>query len=79
MKLFIDKKCVAAALAVAAVATLGASSVLAQNITVGERIGNAYPNHYDPITHKQVTGWTVEEATPQKAHTQSSHGLRPNQ
>jgi len=66
MKLIIGKKYVAAAFAVAAVATLGASPVFAQDITVGERIGNARPNHYDPITHKQVNGWAVEETSPQK-------------
>jgi len=79
MKRFIGMKYFAAAFAMAAVATLGASLVFAQDITVGERIGNARPNHYDPITHKQVKGWMVEEAAPQKAHMQSSRNLRPNQ
>jgi len=88
MKLFIGLRYVAAAFAVAAVATLGANSVFAQQITVGERVGNARPNHYDPITHKQMTGWMVEETAPQEAPaprklymrtTQPSRNLRPNQ
>ena len=76
MRFIIGKKYVAAAFAVAAVATQGASRSFN---CIGERVGNARPNHYDPITYKQVTGWTVAETAPQNAHTQSSRNLRPSQ
>src|SRR5271170_978788 len=58
-------KNVAAAFALVAVATLGTASAFAQPIpTIGDHIGSTRPFHYDPATHKQVTGWTVEEAAP---------------
>jgi len=67
MNLHTARSYVAAAFAVATVvAAAGAAS--AQAIpTVGERIGNARPNHYDSKTHRQVSGWTVEDEVAPKA------------
>jgi hypothetical protein len=64
---------VAAALAVATVvAAAGAAS--AQSFpTVGEHTGNARPNHYDPKTGRQVSGWTVEDAAPKASGPRLLH------
>ncbi len=66
MKISIATQSLAAALALAVVGTLSTTTAFAQSApVVGERIGNARPNHYDGATLRQVGGWTVEEAAPQ--------------
>jgi hypothetical protein len=66
MKISILARSFAAALALAAAGSLNAATAFAQSDpVVGERIGNARPNHYDGATLRQVGGWTAEEAAPQ--------------
>jgi hypothetical protein len=74
MKISILARSLVTALILTAAGSLNAATAFAQSDpVVGERIGNARPNHYDGATLRQVGGWTTEETAPQA----QSGGSRP--